>query len=381
MENIIFRNYEEGDERQLADLFNTAFLQNGSGFVRTPNNWIWRYVDSPGFEPEMCQIAEDIDKKKIVGAVIVNLIETVPIGQNTYLMGDVNDVSTLPDYTNRGIATKLMEMSIEYMKQKKCDFSILSAGFKGFARKKIYQRLGYFDVDLGACFIQFPNIIQLIKNVYALALFFPVFFAFSYIPRFLNRIKMKFYRVFKEFSYEINHNKRHFEYMNAINKINPKYYEGYPRYNKRKFSWARIKVPAAQQKPTYIIIRKKGKIIGGSVITQQNIYSFKFGIKIRIGVIHEIFLEKNIYDNSKNLVLGYIYLLDKIMKAATRRSLAVLMYVSPLKDKDLNRAFNGMNFLKIKANVTMIKELKANLKFPQIKLPLFVGTYVTLGFP
>ena len=58
-----------------------------------------------------------------------------------------------------------------------------------------------------------------------------------------------------------------------------------------------------------------------------------------------------------------------------------MLYVSPLKDKDLNRAFNGMNFLKIKANVTMIKELKANLKFPQIKLPLFVGTYVTLGFP
>jgi len=381
MNDIVFRHYREGDENQLANLFNLAFQQNGSGFVRTPNNWNWRYVKSPGFEPEMCQIAEDIDKEKIVGAVIVNLIEMVPIGQNTYLMGDINDVSTLPDYTNRGIATKLMEMSIEYMKQKKCDFSILSAGYKGFARKKIYQKLGYFDVDLGIIFIQFPNIIQLIKNIYGFALFFPVLFAFSYIPRLLNRIKLKFYRIFKDFSYEINHNKKHLEYMNAINKINPKYYEGYPGYNKRKFSWARIKVPAAQQKPTYIIIRKNGKIIGGSVITQQNIYSFKFGIKIRIGLIHEIFLEKSMYDNSKNLIFGYVYLLDKIMKAATRRSLAVLMYLSPLKDKDLNRAFNLMNFLKIKANVTMIKELKSNLKFPQIKAPLFVPTYLTFGFP
>ncbi len=381
MNDIIFRHYREGDEKQLATLFNLAFQQNGSGFVRTPNNWNWRYVKSPGFEPEMCQIAEDTNKEKIVGAVIVNLIEMVPIGKNMYLIGDINDVSTLPDYTNRGIATKLMEKSIEYMKQKKCDFSILSAGFNGFARKRIYQKLGYFDVDIGALFIQFPNIIQLIKNVYALALFFPIFCAFSYIPRFLNRIRLKFYRGFKEFSYEINYNKKHFEYMNKINKINPKYYEGFPKYNETKFLWARVKVPAAQQKPTYIVIRKNGKIIGGSVITHQYIHSFKFGIKIRIGIIHEIFLEKSIYDNSKDLVLGYIYLLDKILKASTRRSLAVLMYVSPLKDKDLNRALNNMNFLKIKANVTMIKELKANLKFPQIKSPLFVPTYVTLGFP
>jgi len=381
MENIIYRHYQKGDETQLAELFNLAFQQNGSGFIRTPKTWDWRFVQSPGFEPEMCQIAEDVDNQKIVGAIIVNLIESVPIAQQNYLIGDINDVSTHPDYINRGIATKLMERSVEYMKFKKCDFSILSAGFKGFARKKIYQRFGFFDVDLGVLFIQFPNIAQLVKNVYALSPFFPIFFAFSYLPRFLNRLKLKFYRDFKEFSYKINYNGNHNEYMEAINDINPKYYEGFPRYTKRKFSWARIKVPVVQQKPTYIIIRKRGKIIGGSVITQQNIHSFKFGIKIRIGIIHEIFLEKSVFNNSQDLVLGYIYLLDKIIKAATQRFTAVLMYLSPLKDKDLNTAFKNMNFLRIKSNVTMIKEMKVNLKFPQVNAPLFVPTYVTWGFP
>ncbi len=381
MEKIIYRHYRKGDDYQLADLFNLAFQQNGSGFIRTPNTWNWRFVQSPGFEPEMCQIAEDIDNQKIVGAIIVNLIETVPIGQKKYLIGDINDVSTHPDYISRGIATKLMGMSVDYMKMKKCDFSILSAGYEGFARKKIYQRFGFFDVDIGVLFIQFPNVIQLIKNVYALTPIFPVFLAFSYLPRFLNRLKLKYNRLFKDYSYQINHNKKHFEYMEAINKIYPKYYEGFPEYTKRKFTWARIKVPVVKQKPTYIIIRKKGKIIGGSVITSQNIYSFKFGIKIRMGLIHEIFLDKSIFDNSRNLVLSYIYLLDKIIKAATRRFLAVLMYLSPLKDKDLNNAFIKMNFLKIKSNVTMIKEMKANLEFPQIKAPLFVPTYVSFGFP
>ena len=242
------------------------------------------------------------------------------MGQKKYLIGDINDVSTHPDYKSRGIATKLMEMSVEYMNKKNCDFSILSAGYGGFARKNIYQRFGYFDVDLGVLFIQFPNAIQLIKNVYALTPLFPVFFTLSYLPRILNRLKLKFHHIFKDYSYEINHNKNHFKYMEAINKINPKNYEGYPKYTKRKFSWARVKVPVLQQKPTYIIIRKNGQIIGGSVFTRQDIYSFKFGIKIKTGIIHEIFLEKSIFDNSQNLVLGYIYLLDKIMKALYQKT-------------------------------------------------------------
>ena len=380
MVNIIFRHYKEGDETQLADLFNLAYQQSG-GMVRTPKNWYWRFVKSPGFEPEMCQIAEDIDKKKVVGAIQVNLVEMIPIGHEKYLMGEINDVATLPDYVKKGIATKLMKMSIEYMEQKGCDFSILSTGFKGFARTKLYQKFGYYDTEREIFFIQFPNLLQLIRNVWGFALLFPVFFTISYFPRVLNRIRIKVNHFFKDFSYEINHNKKHFEYMSAINKIIPKYYEGYPEYDKSKFLWARIKVPARRQKPTYIIIKKSGKIIGGSVITHQNVYAFKYGIKIRLGIIHEIFLDKHIFNNSKNLYLGYIYLIDKVMKAATRRLVGVVIYNSTIKDEDLNQAFKGTNFLRIRSDVIMIKELKKNLRFPHIKKPLFIPSYLTIGFP
>ncbi|MFX0134504.1 MAG: GNAT family N-acetyltransferase [Candidatus Hodarchaeota archaeon] len=297
------------------------------------------------------------------------------------MIGEINDVATLPDYVKRGIASKLMKMSIEYMTQKGCDFSILSTGFKGFARTKLYQKFGYYDSEREMFFIQLPNLFQLIRNVCAFAILFPVLFAISYFPRFLNRIRIKFNRFFKDFSYEINHNKNHFEYMNAMNEIMPKYYEGYPEYDEIKFLWARIKVPAKRQKPTYVIIKKSEKIIGGSVITHENVYAFKYGIKIRLGIIHEIFLDKNIFNNSKNLYLGYIYLIDKVMKAATRRLLGVVIYNSTIKDKDLNRAFKGMNFLRIRSDVIMIKELKKNLRFPYIKKPLFIPTYLTFGFP
>ena len=81
MVNIIYRHYQKGDDEQLADLFNRAFQMNGFGFVRTPKNWKWRYFNSPGFEAEMIQIAEDIESNKIVGqccgchTVVKNLLQ------------------------------------------------------------------------------------------------------------------------------------------------------------------------------------------------------------------------------------------------------------------------------------------------------------------
>ncbi|MFX1417587.1 MAG: GNAT family N-acetyltransferase [Promethearchaeota archaeon] len=379
MVDIIYRHYRAGDEKQLADLFNLAFKR--TVITRTPTNWLWRYVNSPGFEPEMCQIAEDIDQNKIVGAILVNLIEFIPIGYKEYLIADINDVSTHPSYIKMGIATKLMANSINYMKKKGCDFSILSTGVKGFARSRLYQKFRYFDLEKEYFFVQIPNIIQILRNLIGFAILFPVFFVISYLPRFLNRLRIKFKSFFKDFSYEINYNKNHFEYMNAINRINPKNYDGYPMYDESKLTWARINVPSEEQKPTYIIIRKSEKIIGGSVITHQKVNVLKFSLKLRLGIIHEIFLDKDIFDNSTNLYLGYIYLIDKIIKAATRRYLGVLLFESSLNADDLNRAFKGMFFFRIQNDVIMIKELKKNLKFPKRKKPFFLPTYVSLGIP
>ena len=69
------------------------------------------------------------------------------------------------------------------------------------------------------------------------------------------------------------------------------------------------------------------------------------------------------------------------MKAATRRFFGVLMFEGTNKEIDLNKALRGMHFFKIQDSVIMIKELKNDIKFPNIKKPLFVPTYVTLGFP
>jgi len=381
MTNIIYRHYKPGDEKSLADLFIIGFQQNGPGAIRTSKNWIWRYPQSPEFEPEMCQIAEDVDENKIVGAVYANLIEEIPFGDKKYLVGDINDVTCHPDYTRRGIATRLMEKSLDYMRKKGCKFSMLSTGHRGNARKYIYKKLGFRDYEKGCTFFQFPNIIQFVRNIYAFSLFLPALFILSFFPRYLNRIKIRNNNFFKDISYEINFNTKHFDYMKVANNLMPKYYEGYPVYNKSKFKWARINVPSERNKPTYILMKKENEIIGGAVITHLNIYAFKYGLKLRIGVIHEIFLNSDIFMNKRDVQLGYNYLIDKVLKAATRRGVGVLIYKSTLKDHILGRAFKSMNFIRFHDDVIMIKELMLNLEVPRIIKPLFIPTYLSLGIP
>ena len=380
MVNIIYRHYKKGDDGQIADLFNRAFQMNGVGIVRTSEEWNWRYVKSPYFEPEMIQIAEDVEKNKIVGAIHVNLVEDIIFNSKNYLIGDINDVSCHPDYTRKGIATNLMEMAMKYMNKRNCDLSILAADYKGFARSKIYLKFGYVDVDRELMLINFPNLFKLFKDLKKFASLFPFFFVISYFPRFIYRILLKLSKNFNNISYEIVNNK-HFEYMNAANKIIKKFYTGVTPYDKDKFTWARINVPAERLKPTYIIIRKKKEIIGGAVITHRNLHSFKYGLKIRIGIVHEVFLDKSQFKNKRDLHFGYIFLIDKLLKAATRRNIGVLVYNSCSSDVDLIKALKSMAFLKFGSGTIMMKKLNEEIKSLKPKKPLFLPTYISFSTP
>jgi len=381
MANIVYRHYQRTDDFQLSDLFNRAFQMNGGGFVRTPKGLNWRYIQSPGFEPEMIQIAEDRDSHKIVGAVYVNLIETVRFNKDIYIVGDINDVSCLPEYTKRGIATNLMHRAIDYMKRKNCDLSILSADFKGFARRAIYQRLGYKDFDRCIVVFGFVKPIVLIKNLPIFTALFPVFLLYYYLPRFFIKIRFKKKSFLKQFNYKIFHDSNHQFYRKTANNFLSKYYNGFPLYSKEKMQWARVQTPAKRHSPTYILIYQDKKPIGGACITQKNMYAFKYGIKIRIGIIHEIFIEKKAFNTNKEFNLGYLYLIDKIIEAARQRNIGAVIYIGIIGDYDLTRNFRKFCFLSFKSIAIMFKKLKKKVGPLKDKRPLFVPTYVSLGFP
>ena len=381
MVNIIYRHYKPGDEEQLADLFNKAFPMELGGYVRTPKSWTWRYLQSPNFEPEMCQIAEDSDTDKIVGVIYVNLIEHITIGGDSYLAGELNELACHPNYTRMGIANNLMDMANEYVKSKECDLSILITDQNGFPRERLYLKKDFFDLEKYFAFLNVANPFNLISDLPIFTGFLPNFLFNSYIPRLINRIRIRRNEFFKSISCEIDHNRGHIEYMDAANRIIPKYYDGFPLYNKNKIKWARVRVSSKRHEPTYIKLKRNNAIIGGATLTFFNIYSFKFGVKIRVGLIHEIFIDEHQFNNQRNLHLGYMYIIERLLKAATRRFIGVLLYQTDSKNQHINKALTRMNFPKFPGEVIMIKLMKKNMKPLNVKKPFYVPTYVSRGFP
>ena len=381
MGSIVFRHYHDGDDNQLADLYNRSFQTNGAGLVRTPKNWNWRYVQSPNFEPEMIQIAEDIEKNKIVGSVHVSLVERVIIDDQILLNGEINDVVCHPEYMRQGIAKRLLENAIKYMTKKKCDISMLTADYSGFPRKKLYLREGYKDYDREKMFIQFPNVLNLIHDFYGFAFLAPAFLILSYIPRLLYRLIIKSQPFFDDVSYEIVRNKRHFKYMGALNRIISSQYVGFHPYTRKKYMWARINVPSKRHEPTYIMMKKNNEIIGGAAFNTANIYGFNYGLKFKVGIIHEIFLDKKKFADERNLHYGYTYLLDKLLKGATRRFAGGIIVFASSLDKSLHRALKAVKFLGFKGASVMIKSLKKDLKIKTLTKPLYIPTHVSLSIP
>ncbi|MBY9004241.1 MAG: GNAT family N-acetyltransferase [Candidatus Lokiarchaeota archaeon] len=381
MGSIVFRHYRDGDDNQLADLYNRSFQANGPGLIRTPKNWNWRYAQSPDFEPEMIQIAEDIEKNIIVGSVHVSLVERVIIDDQILLNGEINDVACLPGYTRQGIAKRLLKNAIKYMKKKKCDISILTADYSGFPRKKLYLKEGYRDYDREKMFVQFPNILNLIHDFYGFAFLAPVFLILSYLPRLLYRLIVKSKPFFNDVSYEIIRNKSHFKYMDALNRIIRPYYVGFHPYTRKKYMWARINTPSKRYEPTYIILKKKNEIIGGASFNTANIYGFNYGLKFKIGIVHEIFLDKKKFTDERNLHFGYTYLLDKLLKGAKRRFAGGIIVFASSLDTSLHKALKAVKFLSFKGASVMIKILKKDLKIEKLTKPLYIPTHVSLSIP
>ena len=381
MVNIVYRHYQDGDDEGCAKVYTRAFQMDLFGHLQDAHFWHWRYPLDPDFEPEMIQIAEDTDNNRIVGMICANRIEKSVINGTEYLVGDINDVSTDPRYVRRGIGKELMEMAIDYMESRGCDYSILAADPRGFPRSRIYLKMGYVDVDKDYANICFPNFLRFTKHIPAVLGLTPVINTLNYLPKIINRLRIKFTSFFKDFSYEIIYNDKHWEMMDAINRIFPKYYEGFYPYSKKQYRWMRIDTPDKERVPTYVAIRNKGEIIGGATLTDTHYANLSLKLKFTFSIANQIFLDKSIFANKRDLHFGYLYLLDKIMKATVRRRKGILFHHCSQHDYDLKRAFRSTGCIQAPASTLMLKVLNKNLSIPKFKNPYYVPTHVSIGFP
>ncbi len=80
------------------------------------------------------------DKQKITASVHVFLLYTY-FKKEIKKIGGIGQVATHPDYRGKGLAGKLLEYSIDYMKKHNVDYSLLFAGPVGLYNKFGWQEL------------------------------------------------------------------------------------------------------------------------------------------------------------------------------------------------------------------------------------------------
>lgn len=400
---IIFRNYKPGDEIGLSNVFNVAFQQNGGGFLQTPKIFHWRYIQFPDYEPRQINVAEDKETGELVGLIVGTGIN-YRFGNREYKFGVINDVSTLPGYTKRGIADNLMKMALNYFYDLGVDFSSLSADPRGFPRTKIYIPLGYKDIEKEDFMIQFTDLRAISRQ---LPFFIPVLPAISIftLPYVFSAIKNKFLNLNKtmakintkmgtEYSVEIINFGATEEFRKRQNQISNEYFEGYHHYTKEEWIWCRVKVPTKLHLPSQIAIRdKSGEIVAGSTITSKNMYSVKLGLKFRIGIIKIKFvdegkikqnLQKKIQSPSKREIqteIGRIYklLLMATIKASIFRKNAFIMTVVGSKYRNFHWAFSQMGGFRFFGGTHMIREMKENVRYPRKTKPFYFDPGEELG--
>ena len=372
--NIEYRNFQLGDEVQLADLFNLCFHQSEQGFLRTPRGLKHRYIDRPHFDPNEIQIAEDKHKKLIVGAVFSTL-EDVFFDGKQYRSGSINDVAVHPTYTRHGIAMTLMEQAITFMKHQKCVLSTLAADPEGHARSKIYIPLGWKNYSKLRIWIS-PNL-NFFQYLPLLSPFIIPFLPLYFYSKFkINQRKMVLKNC-KISSSIIHTNLIEFKrfhlshkFKNFYNKLGKNQRNGKNVISTQEWTHFREDAIRSGLKPTYISIYKKGNIIGFASFLRQWIYFDKFGIKFPLAIVREWGVDHTITTNSQETNQIYSYLLDLIREAAMQRKCVTVLFGITDQFPYFSTILRKKHFLSTSGGVLMINEIKSGLGiFKKTKKP------------
>ncbi|UYP45198.1 hypothetical protein NEF87_001483 [Candidatus Lokiarchaeum ossiferum] len=364
--NIIYRNYQPGDEVQLAELFNLCFHQSGVGFLRTPRGLKYRYVKRPNFNPNEIQIAEDTHKKLIVGAVFSTLEEIFLDGKQL-LSGSINDVAVHPNYIKIGIAKTLMIQALTFLKQQKCELSTLAADPKGHARLKLYIPLGWRDYSSIRVWIS-PNInfFRYLPLLSPLLFLFIPFYFYSKLKMRKIKKKMKDHGIHGSIIHPstvgFNHSSSHNSFRNFYNKIGKQQRNGKILISDQEWKHFRKQNIRSGLKPTFIALYKKERIIGFASFLCQWIYFDKLGFKFPLATIREWGVDHSITSNAQENSQIYNFLLDLIREAALQRKCVTVLFGLTDQFPYFSRILKKKKFISTSGGVFMINNINPRNK-------------------
>ena len=125
----------------LRELLDVACVSFGDydGVIAVDEEFMGWYLSRPGMAPESCFAA--VQSGKIVSNTFVT-VEKVQFGGQVLNVGMVDTVMTHPDHRRRGLARKVLETAIAFMRDRELDASQLYTGADSMPQR-FYESLGY----------------------------------------------------------------------------------------------------------------------------------------------------------------------------------------------------------------------------------------------
>lgn len=139
-----YRKANIEDVKHLVELRKRQLIDEGCYSDKNIDDELERYF-STGISNEDLIVWIATEDESIIGTAGVCFFQYPPTYSNTSgKIAYITNVYTRDEYRKQGIATKLLELVVEEIKNKGCKFARLHASSQG---KKLYERFGFVDVE------------------------------------------------------------------------------------------------------------------------------------------------------------------------------------------------------------------------------------------
>jgi len=140
---VMFRVYKAGDEGGIVSLLRECFSSYREWGL-TVSDWFNLRSDDPGFLDSLVFVAED---DGTIAGHVQAVLKDLRVDGRCMSFGGIANVATKPSYRGRGIASNLLRMAHDSLRNMEIHLAMLYTGLRGVPHR-VYRRLGYVDLAL-----------------------------------------------------------------------------------------------------------------------------------------------------------------------------------------------------------------------------------------